>query len=65
MSNLSDNLEEIAQQPQSVSVDGQSVSQRPIKDLIELDKYQRATRANRDATMGLRIRRIQFPGATN
>lgn len=64
MSNLSDNLEEIAQQPQSVSVDGQSVSQRPIGDLIAADKYRRATQANRDATLGLRIRRIKLPGAS-
>ncbi len=64
MTDIVDNIQEIAQQPAAAAGDGQSVTQRPIADLIAADKYARGNDVHRDATMGLRFGRIIPPGAS-
>lgn len=39
MSEELDPIEEAALEPQSATVDGQTVNSRPLKDLIEADRY--------------------------
>lgn len=57
-------IDQKASEPQRVSVDGQNVDQRPLKDLIAADKYANQTEAA--ARTGLPLRMVLFrpPGTT-
>lgn len=60
---LSSQIETLAANPASMSADGQSVTERPIADLIAADKYLRSQNAlDSDATMGLRYANFVPPG---
>lgn len=66
MSNPSDletTIENAAENPQSASVDGVTVTQRSLSELIEADKYLQAKKASRRKNRGLRYTRIVPPGA--
>ena len=54
-----------ASAPQSTTVDGMTVTSRPIKDLIELDRYQRSKCAGRRPGFGLRLSKIRPGGPTD
>lgn len=43
MPDLTDEIEQAAAEPHSVSVDGQTVQGHSLKDLIEADKYLKET----------------------
>jgi hypothetical protein len=60
---IKDAIVENIQTPQSVSVDGQSVSAKSLKDQIEAAKYIAGQEAVASAPFGLRIARIVPPGA--
>lgn len=49
--------------PQSVAGDFGSASERPIKELIELDRYNRAKEAAANGYTGLAVRRMRASGA--
>jgi hypothetical protein len=66
MSNPSDleaAIETAAENPQSASVDGVTVTQRSLSELIEADKYLQAKKAARRKNRGLRYTKIVPPGA--
>ncbi len=60
---LSSKISEAAQGPKSASVDGVSVEQQPIADLIKADQYLEGKKASKKASMGLRLGRIVPPGS--
>ena len=62
--NLTEQIEKAAETPQFVGVDGQQVAQRPIKDLIEADRYLAAktAQANKRPGFGLSFQKIIPPG---
>ena len=57
-------IEEAAATPQFVGVDGQQVSQKPIKDLIAADQYLEAKKAqaNKRGGFGMMFQKIIPPG---
>lgn len=61
---LTEQITTAANTPNSVSVDGQQVSQRPIKDLIEADLYLAGKQAqtNKRQGFGLRFQKVVPPG---
>jgi len=59
---LSSQIEEAAADPQSVTVDGQTVSSRPLSELIEADRYLASKAAARARKSGFRISKIIPPG---
>jgi hypothetical protein len=62
-SDLESTIETAAENPQSASVDGVTVTQRSLSELIEADKYLQAKKASRRKNRGLRYTRIVPPGA--
>jgi hypothetical protein len=62
-SDLENTIETAAENPQSASVDGVTVTQRSLSELIEADKYLQAKKASRRKNRGLRYTRIVPPGA--
>ncbi|HEY3325053.1 MAG TPA: hypothetical protein VGP72_31660 [Planctomycetota bacterium] len=60
---LTDRISEAARGPKSASVDGVSVEQQPIRDLIKADQYLEGKKAAKKASMGLRFGRIVPPGS--
>ena len=60
---LSAAIEAAAAQPQAVSVDGVSSTQRPLAELIEADRYLRERAAAKRPTLGLRLRKVTFGSA--
>lgn len=63
MSDISDALQSKALEPASMSVDGQTVSQRSIADLIAADKYQRSVAATAAGRLPFSMRKLVPPGA--
>lgn len=65
MPDLSDTIEEAASDPQSASIDGRSATARPIKDLIEADRYLAEKEAAQSSTtrLGVRFFATKPPGA--
>lgn len=59
---LSELIEQKAAKAQTVVVDGQSVTQRPLSELVEADKYLEAAKATKRAGFGLRFQKIVPPG---
>lgn len=59
---LASQIETAAATAASVSVDGQTVNERSLSELIEADKYLGAVNARDDATLGLRFANFDAPG---
>ena len=55
---VEDAIKEALANPASVSVDGQSVSQHNLKDLIEVDKYLEAKKQGRSNKLGIRVSKM-------
>lgn len=65
MADLSEQIEEAANGPARAAADGVDVTARPIRDLIEADKYLTAKRAAAtNKTGGLRFAKLVPPGTT-
>jgi hypothetical protein len=63
---VAESLDSTTQKPQTVSVDGRSVTQHSLPDQIELDRYlaeKAAMTAGNTGRYGLRFCRIKPPGA--
>ena len=62
---LDDAIESAAAQPQQASVDGQSVTQRSLSELIEADRYLARKRAQAAANpnFGVRVKKVTFGSA--
>jgi hypothetical protein len=59
---LATNIADAAKGPQSVSVDGRTVANRPINDLITADQYLATKAASKNRKRGIRYARAQMPG---
>lgn len=61
--NLNEKIEELIEQPQSVSVDGQSVTTRSVDELIQADQYLASKKVGEthSAWKCLRIARVKPP----
>lgn len=62
MSDLSNQIETIAGQPKSVTVDGNSATQHPLKDLIAADEYLDKKAGATKSNLGIRFTRFNPPG---
>lgn len=56
-------IQSTAANPSQASADGVSASAQPLGDLIEADKYLKATEANRAPAFGVVFAKIVSPGA--
>lgn len=63
MADLSESIEESAQQPKRGVVDGVTFTQHSLKDQIEADKYLAAKNAATGKTRGLAFVQLRHPGA--
>lgn len=63
MTDITDQIETDALTPSSVSVDGQSVSARPLSELIEADKYLANKTAATSGLKGLVRQRMKPPSS--
>lgn len=61
---LTEQVETVAGQPKSVTVDGRTVVGRDVKEVIEADKHVRANNAVKRAFPGVVFGKIDPPGAT-
>lgn len=61
MADIADDLTTLAPAPQSVTVDGQAVVERPLRDVIEADAYVLAKQAASKRGRGLRFTRLIGP----
>lgn len=59
---LSDKIEEAANEPKSAASDGQSATNRDLRELIEADEYLAGKRAAKKRTLGIRFSKIIPPG---
>lgn len=57
-----DAVEQVALGPKSVSVDGRSVQEHSIPDLIDAAKFAQANRNSSKAHRGLRFTKLVSPG---
>ena len=60
---LTQSIQDNAQQPAKASGDAGSVEQHPLPDQIAADRYLQAKRAVRSKRLGLRFTKIVPPGA--
>ena len=60
----SEQIQENAAQPQSVTVDGTTVTQHPLSEQIAADRYARSKTATRGKRRGLWFSKLQPPGTT-
>ena len=56
-------IAENAAGPAKASVDGQSVEQHPLPDVIEADRYRESKKASRKPGLGIRFTKLVPPGA--
>lgn len=64
MSDLSEQIENNAAQPKKVTIQGNSAEQHSLQDQIEADKYLASKAAAQSSNLGLRRKKISYPGAT-
>lgn len=60
---ITDAIEQAAQEPKRVKGDMGEVEAHPIRELIEADKYMRSKEAASKRTGGLRFTKLVPPGA--
>lgn len=63
MADLTEQIESDVAQPASASVDGVSVSSRPIADLIAADKYLKGNAAAANPLAALRFAKVVSPSS--
>lgn len=63
MADLSEQIEQAANDPASVSVDGLSAAAKPIGEIIKADQYLSAKNAAASRRRGIRFSKIINPGA--
>jgi len=55
-------VEQAVQRPARTDMDGLSISERPLRDLIEADRYLRGIDARRRSRPGIRMFVVRDPG---
>lgn len=63
MPDLDDTIEDLAAKPAAVSSDGLSVTERPLADIVEADRYLKGGTAGGKNHQGLRITLLKPPGS--
>lgn len=63
--NIDKIIEENLSNPLSVSIDGQTVQQQNLKDLIEADKYLASKKASKSNKIGIRFFRTILGGSND
>ena len=58
MDDLTDTIEDVAQNPKKVTGDAGSVEEHPLKDLIEADRYGKAQTGADKPHRGLRFTKL-------
>lgn len=61
--NMENQLRESASSPRRASGDSGSMEQHSLKDQIELDRYLESKKAVRKKNLGIRITKLEPPGA--
>lgn len=61
---MTDPIEDKANEPKRVSVDGTSVEQHSLKDQVELDRYLQSKKAAKKGFGGIKRTKIVPPGAS-
>lgn len=62
-SNLEEVIQKNASGPKSAEVDGQSVEQHPLSDVIKADMYLASKKAAKSRSSGLRFTKMSHSGA--
>ena len=60
--NMDQVLKQAVNNPLSANVDGQSISQHNLKDLIEFDRYMESKKASKGKKIGIRLFRVERGG---
>jgi len=60
--NTEELLLEVAQRPSHISGDAGSVTQQPIAQMIELDRYLESKRAAKSKGLGVAVKKLVPPG---
>lgn len=63
MTDLSDAIEELAAAPKQTAVDGQSVTEHSLAELLEADRYLAEKTARSRSALPLRIQQLKPPGS--
>ena len=64
MPDLSDVIEEAASAPKSTTVDGTTVLEHDLQQLIEADRYLKQSAAQSTAKGGVKFAKLRMPGAS-
>lgn len=64
MPDLTDRIEAAASEPVSMTSDGNSATQRSIREIIEADEYLKTNEAVSSAKRGIVLQRFKPPGST-
>ena len=62
---LDQTIAENAAGPAKASVDGQSVEQHPLPDVIEADRYRESKKASRKPGIGIKFAKLVPPGTAD
>lgn len=60
---LDDAIEGLADKPLSTTVDGRTVTERPLADQIAYDQYRKAKEAASNGNSGLKFFKTKLPGS--
>jgi hypothetical protein len=63
MPDLTDRIEDAASEPASMTVDGNTATQRSIDELIKADEYLKANAAAESPKRGFNLQRFKSPGS--
>lgn len=58
MADLTSDIEDAAQQPRSVSVDGQNVQATPVADMIDANEYSKKQASKAKNHLGMLFRKL-------
>jgi hypothetical protein len=64
MADLQEQIEDAANGPSEMTVDGMAVKQQPLGDLIRADRYLKSIAAAGKNHKGLRFNKIKPPGSS-
>lgn len=63
MSDLAEQIQDVASSPKQHTVDGETVAEHPLRDLIDADQYLGEQAARRRRKLPIRIQQLKPPGA--
>lgn len=63
MADIGDAIDDLADKPMETEADGFKNKERPLTELIEADKYRKASQGASTKTRGMRFTKLIPPGA--